>query len=441
VIPPQQPLLVAMLGARMHYAVPRILHQAGRLEMFFTDLCASRGWPQWLGLIPPRLQPRGIRRICSRLPAGIPPDHITAFNWFGVEYVRRRTRSASPAAMTATFLWANRRFGELVCGADWSSAQGVFTFNCAGLEILERAKRAGLRAIMEQTIAPSALEQRLLREERELHPGWEPNPSDEVSSAYSEREQAEWLLADVILCGSEFVRVGIQQCGGPVEKCLVVPYGVDIPSPHRGEGGRSPDEVEPLSQKAKRWEAPHPGPLPRAERENRILRVLTVGAVGLRKGAPYVLEAARRLKGKAEFRWVGAVNLSPDLAAKLGRHVELTGSVPHAQMAAHYEWADVFLLPSICEGSATATYEALGWGLPVVCTPNTGSIIRNGMEGFIVPIRDNEAMAEKLALLAADPALRAELSRKARNRAEQFTVEAYGEALLNSLQTASGVTL
>lgn len=413
-----QSLLVAMLGARMHYAVPRILHQAGRLEMFFTDLCASQGWPQWLKLIPPSLQSQSVKRICSRTPEGIPAERITAFNTFGVQYARRRARATGPSAMTATFLWANRRFGELVCCTDWQSASGVFTFNCAGLEILQKAKRDGLRTIMEQTIAPSALEQRLLHEEREFHPGWEPSPADDLSSAYSAREQSEWPLADLILCGSEFVREGIRQCGGPAEKCAVVPYGVDLPN-QKLEVRAQTSDLRPLT--------------------SGTLCVLTVGAVGLRKGAPYVLAAAKALKGKAKFRWVGWNNLLPEAETKMREHVELTGSVPQSEMAAHYQWADVFLLPSICEGSATATYEALGWGLPVVCTPNTGSVIRDGMEGFIVPIRNGAVIAEKLALLDANPALREELSRNAKKRARQFSTKAYREGLLKALQSPARI--
>ena len=105
----------------------------------------------------------------------------------------------------------------------------MFTFNSAGLEILQRARRDGLFTVSEQTIAPSALEQRLLREERESHPGWEQMNEDRVATDFTIREQSEWQLADLILCGSEFVRDGIAQCSGPVEKCVVVPYGVDVP--------------------------------------------------------------------------------------------------------------------------------------------------------------------------------------------------------------------
>src|SRR5476651_1578591 len=99
---------------------------------------------------------------------------------------------------------------------------------------------------------------------------------------------------------------------------------------------------------------PHHGPL----------RVLTVGAVGLHKGSPYVLAAARQLRHGATFRMVGQIKGRPAAVAQLRVAVELCGPVPRSEMLAHFQWADVFLLPSLCEGSATVAYEALACGLP-----------------------------------------------------------------------------
>ena len=76
--------------------------------------------------------------------------------------------------------------------------------------------------------------------------------------------------------------------------------------------------------------------------------------------------------------------------------------VPRSEVIRHYEWADIFLLPSLCEGSATSTYEALTAGLPVVCTPNCGSVVRHGTEGYLVPIRDPGAISDRLEALATD---------------------------------------
>jgi glycosyltransferase involved in cell wall biosynthesis len=100
-------------------------------------------------------------------------------------------------------------------------------------------------------------------------------------------------------------------------------------------------------------------------------------------------------------------------------------------MAAHYRWADVLVLPSICEGSATVCYEALAAGLSVITTPNAGSVVRDGLDGFVVPIRDARALAEKLEQLASDPRLLADMSASAAARACEFTIAGYAERLLS----------
>lgn len=72
------------------------------------------------------------------------------------------------------------------------------------------------------------------------------------------------------------------------------------------------------------------------------------------------------------------------------------GRVPRAEMKDLYNWADVFVLPSICEGSAMVTYEALLAGIPTITTDNSGSIVRDGIDGAIVPIREIDAIANQL---------------------------------------------
>jgi glycosyltransferase involved in cell wall biosynthesis len=80
------------------------------------------------------------------------------------------------------------------------------------------------------------------------------------------------------------------------------------------------------------------------------------------------------------------------------------------------------------------TYEALACGLPVVTTPNAGSVVRDGVEGFVAPVRDSAALADRIEQIVADRSLRDRLSRNARARASEFTWERYGERLVGALQ-------
>ena len=78
-------------------------------------------------------------------------------------------------------------------------------------------------------------------------------------------------------------------------------------------------------------------------------------------------------------------------------------------------------------------YEALGAGLPVICTRNTGSVVRDGVEGFIVPIRDVGAIVDRLEMLSHSAELRREMSIRARLRSQQFTLQQYAVRLLRAI--------
>jgi glycosyltransferase involved in cell wall biosynthesis len=114
-----------------------------------------------------------------------------------------------------------------------------------------------------------------------------------------------------------------------------------------------------------------------------------------------------------------------------------TGIVPRSEVHEHFKWADVFLFPSRSEGSATVTYEALAAGLPVITTLNSGSIVEDGLSGFIVPVGDVEAIVERLERFMASPKLLQDMTHAAAERSRFGTVEAYGERLLKAV-TAGG---
>jgi glycosyltransferase involved in cell wall biosynthesis len=404
-------VLVAQLGARMHYAVPAILARSGKLERLCTDICAPR-LPEPLRTMAARFGPEPLRRWLGRVPADIAEARIVSFPAMGFEYYRRRRFASAPGSETAAHLWAGRELCHRVIASGLGDASGVYTYNSAGLELLQYARAMGKLAVMEQTIASGFVQDKLFKEEEKIHGSWTlSHEADPLRAELNQRERSEWEAASLILCGSEFVRDSIGASGGPVQRCRVVPYGING----------------------------HPS-LPRRERRHHPLRIFTAGEVGLRKGSPYVLFVAQMLKGRAEFRMAGALNVTPFAEKLLRRHVTLLGAVPRSEMYRHFAWADLFLLPTLCEGSATVCYEALAHGLPVITTPNAGSVVRDGREGFIVPIRNAAAIADRIECLAEDGALWTKMSTNALARAAEYTLEKYGVRLLSALRMAGSGT-
>lgn len=160
----------------------------------------------------------------------------------------------------------------------------------------------------------------------------------------------------------------------------------------------------------------------------RPLRILSVGRLEWKKGYEYGLEAVRRLMAGGApvvYRIVGEGGYGEALhfaRRQMGLEdvVEFVGRQSPAEVVAQMGWADVFLHPSVSEGFCNAALEAQAMQLPVVATDADGlpENIEDGRTGFVVPRRDPAALADCLAALAADPALRQAMGRAGRERVE-----------------------
>jgi glycosyltransferase involved in cell wall biosynthesis len=323
---------ISMLGARMHYAVPRIFYQAGVLQRLYTDICADTSWPQALKFLPSRWIGRGARRLLARRVPDVPLDRVTAFTLFGLEYFWRQKVAAKNGELFEAYLWAGREFGRRVIENGFDGADGVYCFTSAALEIMNAAKQLGLYSVLEQSSSAKAIELSLMREEFQARPGWERPPTHGTAlEDFISREESEWALADTIVCPSAWVQSGLKARGVPDAKCVVVPYGVDVDWGQTVQTGPTGGRLHSSG--------------------NHKLRVLTVGGVRLQKGSHYVLDAARKLKGACDFRMAGSVFVSKSAQSEICKQIQLLGPVPRSEIARHYSWADVFLLPSVCEGS------------------------------------------------------------------------------------------
>lgn len=166
--------------------------------------------------------------------------------------------------------------------------------------------------------------------------------------------------------------------------------------------------------------------------EDGTFRVITTGSLRWRKGYEYALLTIRRLlESGIPVRFV-IMGDGPErqrvlyTAYDLGLEdcVNLLGQLTPAEVRDHLQQADVFLLSSVSEGLSNAVLEAMACGLPVVTTDCGGmrEAVTDGVEGFVVAVRDSEGMARALSVLASDAELRQRMGQAARERVlKQFT--------------------
>src|SRR5262245_36116238 len=107
-------IVVSQIGARRHYAVPRIFHSRGRLERLYTDICAVKGWPRLLAAAPRSILPASLRRLAGRVPVGIPNEKIVTFEGTGLASVMERWSLRSKSEATAAMIELGERISRRV---------------------------------------------------------------------------------------------------------------------------------------------------------------------------------------------------------------------------------------------------------------------------------------------------------------------------------------
>jgi glycosyltransferase involved in cell wall biosynthesis len=375
----------------MHYAVPALLARAGALAAFYTDLHSCHRPLQLLKATwPEASQPKPLKTLLSRQ---LPPD------------VPRQLVRDQPLASLS---WARGARGdalvlERACRERFGGATALYTnFINNDLDAVRQAKEQGLHVVHELIIGADV--GRIMLEERLRYHGIEPQgETEEAVEAGIARDRRKWALSDQVLMPSSYCRNSAIALGCDPSKINMVPYGIP-------------------EQWFDRQSAPEPG------------RVLFVGQVGLRKGNHVLAEACRLLRSRGmtfECRVVGPPLVDTSLPLFEGPYY--LGQVPRSQVQEEFHRADVFVLPTLAEGMALVHLEAMACGVPVITTPQCGSVVRDGLDGFLVPIRDAALLADRLQQLLDDRLLRQRMGAMARERAREFTWARYGQRLMKAI--------
>ncbi|MDJ0898539.1 MAG: glycosyltransferase family 4 protein [Xenococcus sp. MO_188.B8] len=152
------------------------------------------------------------------------------------------------------------------------------------------------------------------------------------------------------------------------------------------------------------------------------LKILFVGTVNLRKGVQYLLPALRSLKGmNFKAKIVGSIRIATNKITEYEDICEFTGCLSKKELAEAYKWADIFIFPSIAEGSAGVIYEAMSFGLPILTTIASGSVVRDGVDGFVLKKPDFNSIAAKIEFFNRNRNLLKEMSTKAYERVNEFS--------------------
>jgi glycosyltransferase involved in cell wall biosynthesis len=241
-----------------------------------------------------------------------------------------------------------------------------------------------------------------------------------------EKAEKEFKEADYIFISSSYVKRTFLERGFPEEKLIQVPYGVNL------------SEFKQVSK------------------EDDVFRVIFAGGMNLRKGVHYLLQGFSELKlPNSELVLLGAVNdeikpffkkynveeaVNQEINKSLDQNssrIRFLGHKKQKDLHKYYSQGSVFAIMSIEEGLALVQPQAMACGLPLICTTNTGGedIVRNGQDGFVIPIRDVNMLKEKLVYLYENPEKREEMSKSAKERVSSgFTWGDYGDKIVKEYE-------
>ncbi len=361
-------------------------------------------WARLLALVPESQRGKIERELKRRSFASIDARRVLVHPVPELAYVAAaRLANHRPAVPKSVMAWRNRAIDGAIARRIAREKPRLFIgHDTSAIRSFEAAKASGTLTVLNQMIGHLAVGDRILREEATLHPDWADSLHAGAPQADIEQCLAEARMADAILSPSDYVTQTLIEVGVAPERIHLQPFGVRV------------DRFKP----------------PETPRDDGIFRLLYVGQISQRKGLKYVLDAVKHIGDRSiELVLVGGlVGEGRGLAPYDGwyRHVR---NVPHHEVERLFQSADAFVYPSLHEGSALAIFEGMATGLPVITTLNAGSMVRDGIEGKIVPIRSVEAIAEAILTLKNDADLRGALGRAARVRALGFTWGHYRDRL------------
>jgi len=332
----------------------------------------------------------------------LPKSKMRSLPWvaFSIHGLMRRARSQR---LQWDISWFCNQAMDAYTATFLPKCDVFMAISANGLQTGRRAQRLGASYVCDRPCSHIRYQDQIVREEYALYG----LPCQGVDPRVIAKEEAEYAVADIITVASTFCKRSFLELGVPESKIRLIPYGVDLSLFYPVD---APDPEE--------------------------FQVLFVGGVSVRKGIRYLLESFSQLRHpRKHLTIVGMV--SPEVRPLIDRAsaempITCTGHISQTKLKAVMSRSHVMVLPSVEEGLATVQAQAMACGCPVIATTNTGSedLYENEVEGFIVPIRDPEAIALRMQRLADEPALRQQMSQACIQRVKAMGGwDRYGDAM------------
>lgn len=384
-------IVQAVFGVFHHFELARELERRGHLELIYSTFPWQR-----------------LKR------EGLPHSKVQTFPWFHVPEILLQRRG-----IRSQWLYDQLGYTNALAFDEWTlrripACDAFIAISGAGLKTGRLVQQRGGKFICDRGSTHIRYRAELIEEE---HLRWGVTEGSKDDPRDLAREEAIYDTADALTIPSTYSRRTYIDRGVPPEKIHMLPYGVLL--------DRFQKVADPPSDR---------------------FEVIYVGRISLPKGFQYLLQAFANLRIPNKHLTVvgGVVPQMRGVLEKLPQDsVTFTGPIPQAQLKEWMSRSHVMVMPSLDDGFGMVMNQAMACGCPVIATTNTGAedLFTEGVEGFVVPIRDPAAMTDRMQRLAEDPALQQRMSEAALARVHQLGGwHQYGDAWERLLQSLTGKT-
>ena len=288
----------------------------------------------------------------------------------------------------------------------------VIVYEGLAYDILRKAPDWQLK-ILDHTSGTLAKANSIYREEGRRNPEFASNFSQSFPRKMIKERAMEMELADIILVSSDYMKKNIIELGIPSEKIRFLPYGVDLV------------RFSPKRPRKKQVSLSLP------------LEIIYVGNLSQHKGIKYLIQAVKLFSENQVRLTLLGLNLIPtSIIDSLPPNIRILPNVPNHEVPQFLQNSDLFVFPAIHEGSSRTVYEAMATGLPIITTPNSGSIVKDGKTGFIIPSGDVNMINRRIRYFIDNPMELKKMGKAARNDVINYSWKKYGKRLAKIIEKA-----
>ena len=346
----------------------KVLYECDLLQEFNTCISLPKYNPI-INSLGGKIKDEYFRRVFSEIPeskqVSYPYREILRQVYARIGCFQRLNQESHPLSIYSVYKSFDQNVAYRI--KKGTKADVAYSYEDGARDTFISAKERGIKCIYELPIGYWKSARNIFEEERQSNPQWAITlPGLNDSDEKLRRKDDELELADSVIVASSFVKSTLLNNSKTNKNIFVIPY------------------CSPTKSLLKE-PSYHTGPL----------RVLYVGSLTQRKGLSYAIDAVNTLKDRVTFTMIGQQTTQDcePLNKALDQHAWIQ-TLPHDQILQQMKNHDVLLFPTLFDGFGLVITEALSQGIPIITTINSGGpeCIRHGTEGFLVPIRDTNAI-------------------------------------------------